>query len=238
MTREFEFSQVGVRQAVVVGLHVSDGSDASGWSDPATVDEYLGRVGRLAPRLAGEEVLLEVLPPGPRRVADLGCGDGRLAALVLGARPTVTEVVAVDVSPPMLAKARDRFAVDDRVRVMEWDLADDLGPLGDFDLVVSGFAIHHLDDHRKRSLLAEVARRLRPSGVFANLEVVASATPELHAAFRAAVGRKEDDPEDQLVDVETQLGWMREAGLAQVDCLWRWRGFALLVGEAAAGGGS
>ncbi len=102
--------------------------------------------------------------------------------------------------------------------------------LGDFDLVVSGFAIHHLDDSRKRELFGEVAAQLRPGGVFANLEVVQSATPELHAEFRAAIGRAEDDPEDQLVDVETQLEWMRAAGLEQVDCLWRWRGFALLVG--------
>ncbi|HEY8216517.1 MAG TPA: class I SAM-dependent methyltransferase [Acidimicrobiia bacterium] len=206
-----------------------------GWVDAATVDEYLGRVGTLAPRLAGEAMVLEVLPAHVERVADLGCGDGRLVTLVLDARSSVREVVALDRSPPMLARARDRFAPDERVRVLDWDLADALPDIGMFDAVVSGFAIHHLDDMRKRALFREVRARLVAGGVFANLEVVASATPELHAAFRAAVGREEDDPEDRLVDVETQLGWMRDAGLDQVDCLWRWRGFALLFGQAPVG---
>jgi SAM-dependent methyltransferase len=209
---------------------------AAGWHDAAKVDEYLQRVGGLAPRLAGEAMLAEVLPRHVARVADLGCGDGRLAALVLTARPAVTDVVAVDASPPMLERAQERFRDDPRVRVLRHDLRDDIADIGGpgvFDVVVSGFALHHLDDSRKRTLFAEVARRLRPGGVFANLEVVASATPELHAAFRTAIGREHDDPEDQLVEVETQLGWMRDAGLEQVDCLWRWRGFALLVGEAS-----
>jgi SAM-dependent methyltransferase len=204
----------------------------AGWSDPDKADEYLQRVGGLAPRLAGEAVLAEVLPDRVERVADLGCGDGRLAALVLEARPSVTEVVALDASPPMLERARVRFGGDARVRVLQRDLRDHLGDIGEFDVIVSGFAIHHLDDTRKQELFGEVARRLRPGGLFANLEVVASATPELHAEFRRAIGRAEDDPEDQLVDVESQLTWMRAAGLAQVDCLWRWRGFALLVGAS------
>ncbi len=221
-------------QHLRMDAQTEDGGHVSGWSEHAQVEEYLGRVGRLAPRLAGEAALVEVLPSRPERVADLGCGDGRLAALVLEARHSVTEVVAVDVSPPMLSKARDRFEGDHRVRVLEWDLVRDLSALGDFDVIVSGFAIHHLDDGRKRALFAEAARQLRPGGVFANLEVVASATPELHAAFRAAIGRDRDDPEDRLVDVETQLRWMRDAGMQQVDCLWRWRGFALLVGESEA----
>jgi SAM-dependent methyltransferase len=205
---------------------------APSWGDAAHVEEYLGRVGTLAPRLAGEAMLLEVVPPRLERLADLGCGDGRLAALVLEARSSLREVVALDRSPPMLTRARTRFAGDDRVTVVDGDLADPLPDVGHFDAVVSGFAIHHLDDDRKRKLFREVSDRLRAGGVFANLEVVASATPELHATFRAAVGREHDDPEDQLVDVETQLTWMRDAGLEQVDCLWRWRGFALLVGEA------
>jgi cyclopropane fatty-acyl-phospholipid synthase-like methyltransferase len=130
----------------------------------------------------------------------------------------------------MLTGARARFSTDDRVRVAEWDLARDVRPLGEFDVIVSGFAIHHLEDERKRALFAEVASMLGPDGLFANLEVVASATPELHATFRAAIGREADDPDDRLVDVESQLRWMRAAGLEQVDCIWRWRGFALLAG--------
>lgn len=203
---------------------------ATGWRDPVQVHEYLGRVGTLPSRLAGEVVLVDVLPTAPERALDLGCGDGRLATLVLDNCATITEVVAIDASPPMLSRARERFAGDARVEVRPWNLADPLAPLGRFDLIVSGFAIHHLEDVRKQALFGEVARQLRPRGVFANLEVVRSATPELHATFRAAIGREHDDPEDRLVDVETQLRWMRDAGLEQVDCLWRWRGFALLVG--------
>ena len=204
----------------------------TGWHDPDHVHEYLERVGTLPPRLAGEAVLVEVLPEAPQRVLDLGCGDGRLAAVVLDARPFVGQVVAVDRSAPMLARARERFAGDPRVEVRSGDLADPLAALGGFDLIVSGFAIHHLDDSGKQQLFAEVAANLNPGGLFANLEVVASATPELHAEFRRAIGRPADDPEDQLAPVEAQLSWMRWAGLVQVDCLWRWRGFALLVGRA------
>jgi hypothetical protein len=57
-----------------------------------------------------------------------------------------------------------------------------------------------------------------------------SATPELHRQFLNLIGRAEDDPEDRLSPIEDQLRWMRQAGLTQVDCLWRWRGFALMAG--------
>ena len=68
--------------------------------------------------------------------------------------------------------------------------------------------------------------------MFANLEVVQCATPKLHEEFNQRIGRPGGDPEDILAGVEEQLGWMSEAGLDQVDCNWRWRGFALLVGQA------
>ncbi len=151
---------------------------------------------------------------------------------MLDQRPGVEEVVAVDASAAMLGHARSRFAGDQRVAVREWNLDDPLTPLGAFDVVIAGFSIHHLEDGRKKALFGEIARQLNPDGLFANLEVVASATPELHRQFLDLIGRAENDPEDRLAGVEDQLRWMREAGLSQVDCLWRWRGFALLAGRA------
>src|SRR5262245_18570139 len=111
----------------------------TGWNDEAQVGWYLDRIDRLPPRLAGEAVLPELLPAEPRRVLDLGCGDGRLAAPVADARPSVEAVVCADRSAAMLDKARERFAGDDRVEIVTHDLADPLGPLaeaGPFDVVV------------------------------------------------------------------------------------------------------
>jgi tRNA (cmo5U34)-methyltransferase len=202
------------------------------WKDAAKVEEYVGRVGRLAARAAGEAELVEALPAGVARTLDLGCGDGRLAALVLAARPDTSEAIGLDSSPPMLDLARERFAGDERVSIREHDLGDTLPDLGRFDVITAGFAIHHLENDRKRSLFGEIGARLRPGGGFANLEVVQCATPELHEEFNRRIDRPGGDPQDVLVPVEPQLEWMRAAGLVHVDCMWRWRGFALLVGQA------
>jgi tRNA (cmo5U34)-methyltransferase len=204
----------------------------STWKDADKVQEYVGRIDRIAARAAGEAVLVEALPSDVTRVLDLGCGDGRLIRLVLDARPAVAKAIGLDNSPPMIALAHNRFADDPRVVVHEHDLRDPLPVDGTFDVVVSGFAIHHLPDERKQSLFAEVASILRPEGVFANLEVVQCATTELQEEFYRRIERPGGDPEDVLAGVEDQIHWMRIAGLTHVDCYWRWRGFALLVGQA------
>src|SRR6059036_599953 len=100
------------------------------WQSREKVAEYLARVGGLPGRIAGEGALAEILPPAPASVLDLGCGDGRLAGLVMAARDSIASVVAVDRSEPMLAAARARFAGDPRVAVREHDLVDPISALG------------------------------------------------------------------------------------------------------------
>jgi tRNA (cmo5U34)-methyltransferase len=204
---------------------------AEEWTTAEHVDRYLERADEFPRRAEGESVLLDIVPRDARRILDLGTGDGRLLALLQADRADALGV-GLDFSDVMLDAARRRFAGDDRVELVRHDLADPLPALGTCDAVVSSMAIHHLEHERKRSLYAEVFDLLEPGGVFANFEHVASPTRRLHLAFFAAIGEpiEHEDPSDRLLDVETQLGWLREIGFDDVDCYWKWREMALLAG--------
>jgi tRNA (cmo5U34)-methyltransferase len=201
------------------------------WVEADWAKRYLAERDGLPHRMEGFGVLLEVLPPHPRRVLDLGTGDGYTLGLLRGLHPGL-EGIGVDFSAEMLGRARERFAGEDGVEIVEHDLDDPLPALGRFDVVVSSFAIHHCVHERKRALYAEVFDLLEPGGMFANLEHVDSATPALHLAFLQAIDYtpEQDDPSNKLLDVETQLRWLREIGFDDVDCLWKWREVALLCG--------
>jgi tRNA (cmo5U34)-methyltransferase len=182
-------------------------------------------------RAEGESVLAEQVPRDARRILDLGTGDGRLLALLQADRPQML-CVALDFSEHMLEAARKRFAGDERIELVKHDFTRPLPALGRFDVVVSSMAIHHLEHERKRSLYGEIFDLLEPGGVFANFEHVASATRRLHLMFFAAIDEplEHEDPSDRLLDVETQLDWLREHGFDDVDCYWKWLEMALLVG--------
>jgi SAM-dependent methyltransferase len=191
---------------------------------------YLAQADTIPHRAEGEAALLEFLPSRVTRVLDLGSGDGRLLALVRIVHPHL-QGVALDFSDAMILRLEERFAMDPSVEVVRHDLDAPLPPLdGPFDAVISSFAIHHLVHARKRALYAEIFDRLAPGGVFCNLEHVASATALLHHQFLERLGIVEEDPSNKLLDVETQLSWLRDIGFGNVDCHWKWRELALLAG--------
>ena len=201
------------------------------WANATHALSYLARADQVPHRTEGEATLLELVPRSARRILDLGTGDGRLLALLLIDRPDA-EAVALDFSPAMLRAARQRFSENPRVSVVEHNLDNPLPDLGQFDAIVSSFAIHHCDDARKHGIYAEAFERLVPGGAFCNLEHVASPTPEVHVQFLNALGTtpETEDPSNKLLDMHTQLDWLRTLGFAHVDCYWKWRELALLAG--------
>ncbi|MGD1053617.1 MAG: class I SAM-dependent methyltransferase [Candidatus Dormibacteria bacterium] len=97
----------------------------------------------------------------PRRVADVGCGTGRLLEALLARLPDA-ELVGIDPAQGMIAVARSRFANEPRVRI-EAATADHL-PLADasVDVLTTTMSFHHWE-HAEMAL-REAVRVLAPGG--------------------------------------------------------------------------
>lgn len=110
------------------------------------------------------QAVLDRARPTQEMVAvDLGCGSGQLT---LPLARKASRVIAVDVSPAMIARLLEKAAADGMINVTgevapieTFDL-----PAASVDLVVSNYALHHLRDIDKSRLVASATRWLRPGG--------------------------------------------------------------------------
>lgn len=135
-----------------------DRTAADNWSR-LTSDAPVSRIRATvrAGRDAMRQTLLDWLPDDltGRRVLDAGCGTG---ALALAAAARGAHVVAVDISPSLIALARERASVRTGPGHVEFLVGDMLSPAhGDFDHVVAMDSLIHyrLDDAaRALALLA------------------------------------------------------------------------------------
>ena len=143
--------------------------------------------------------LLELIgPPAGRTILDIGCGNGCMLRSL-----TATErVVGVDLSPAMVALARDAGYVE----VREGD-TEDL-PFADrsFDVVVSSGVLQLLPE--ARTALAEMVRVARPGGAL----VVATVNAE--SLLRKALRRKEYLREYAVAELGPLLA---ELGVGELD---------------------
>ncbi len=231
------------------------------WKDREVAKAFLDERSLLIPdRPRQLEVILRVVEfhcPQPRRILDLGSGDAILLTTLMETFPAATGV-AVDYSPLMLEHAHQRLdKFGERAKTLEADLQSPAWkePLaGPFNVIVSGLAIHHLKDERKRALYREIYDLLAAGGVFLNAEHVASSTPRGQEMFDEAMTthlyqrRKEKGEEVTLEQVrqdflerpdraanilalvEDQCRWLRETGFRDVDCFWKYFELAIFGG--------
>ena len=107
----------------------------------------------------------------PREILDLGCGTGA-GALALAQRFEAADVIAVDMSAPMLDRlqARSReLGVAGRIRTLQADLDAGWPATGPVDLVWASNSLHHVKDPDQ--VLAGVFTALRPGGLLAVAEM-------------------------------------------------------------------
>lgn len=218
--------------------------------------------------IPGADLQLEVIgkiaqrwAPETGSILDLGCGNGILGRFLLERFPSARGVF-VDFSEPMLEAVRATTKDIPRASIVRADFSTPrwIEALPDgppFGIVVSGFAIHHQPNQRKRELYAEIFEMLAPGGVFLNLDHVASATGagqdlfedffvdrlyEYHGRSDPQTDRetiaedyynRPDKKENILAPVGRQCEWLREIGFADVDCFFKVFELALFGGRKA-----
>ena len=224
------------------------------WKSEELVNKYLTGMRSAIPLVAEQiDVMLRVVAAtvgDVTNIADLGCGDGILAATLLE-RHAEAKATLVDFSEPMIAEARKALAsYGDACEFHLADLSsaewvDAAGGRAPFDVVVSGYAIHHTTDERKRVLYREIFELLRPGGAFVNIEHVKSPTERLRELsddliidslypyhLKQDSTRTREDVADEFVHredkhgnilalVEGQCAWLREIGFEEVDCYFK-----------------
>ena len=221
------------------------------WQSDELTQTYLTGVRGAIP-LAQQQIdvmlrLIHAASPSMTAVLDLGCGDGILGQAVLDQYPQAKGVFA-DFSEPMLEAARRRMDGSGRCILVQLDYGvkgweNNLPTsLPHYDVIVSGFSIHHQPDERKKEIYAELYGLLAPGGIFLNLEHVAShslwverrfeeffidSLVAYHQDIASGKSREQVDKEyysrpdkeaNLLAPVESQCMWLREIGFVHVDC--------------------
>jgi tRNA (cmo5U34)-methyltransferase len=169
-------------------------------------------------------------------VLDLGAGTGLFSKHVLAAFPNA-RFTLVDLAEKLLDVARRRFA--GRPAQFAYVTADyrELEPSPQVDVVISSLSIHHLTDDEKQELFRRVFRLIRDGGVFLNVDQILGESPEMVELYRTrwlAYARGRGATEQQIAEslerrgtydhdalLGDQLRWLREAGFASADCIYK-----------------
>lgn len=163
-------------------------------------------------RLSADCLLAQLGDINPARVIDAGCGPGAMSRYW---RAQGCDVTALDLSPAMLAEARQ---LKSAARYVTGDI--EALPLADatFSLAWSNLAVQWCDDLRQA--VGELRRVTEPGGYIAFTTLADGSLPELNQAWRALDSLPHANRFLPATEIEQALnGWPLRCGIDTVT-LW------------------
>jgi tRNA (cmo5U34)-methyltransferase len=141
--------------------------------------------------------------------------------------------------------ALTRACATSRLRYLLLDHGQDPIP-GNFDAIISGLSIHHLEHEEKRALFKRIYAAMRTGGIFINAEVILGESEDSERRANAAwmraardAGASESDlaaaierqKHDRCATLDAQVNWLREIGFREVSSAYRNLIFAVYSGR-------
>jgi len=238
----------------------SEDTNDAVWKSERLVAQWVSTAGaRERRRAAQRRLMADLLPFDDREpfvFVDLGAGTGAASAAILDRYPRARAFLA-EYSPQMMEEGRQALAAyDGRYSYVQLDLTAGPWPAtmpAHADAVISSLCVHHLPDHRKQELFAQVLEHLSPGGWYLNYDPVTAPDLGVEAAWRRAGDRQDPEaaarrahrsPEEELrhqnhvrymVPLDRQLAFLRTAGFEAIDVFWKLLDEVIYGGRRPAG---
>ncbi len=155
------------------------------------------------------DTIAELTAAGPAtRALDVACGPGIVATRLAATGASVT---GLDVTPKMLAIAAERSRSSGLdVRWVEGTMYDLPFPNGEFDVVVSRYALHHA--HHLDLAVNEISRVAAASGRLVIVDFAADDDPDVAGAYDDAERQRDPTHARNLTSTEQRqlfesIGW-------------------------------
>lgn len=176
-------------------------------------------------------------------ILDIGAGTGLMSAFFAEKFPNA-DITLVDFSEDMMNNAKDRFRGNKNIHFLQADFSTADFGAGEYDLVISALAIHHLTHELKQLLFQKIYRALRQDALFINADQVLGETDFAEKIYTEhwrkhvlasplAEEEKQKTFERIKVDIMSplseQLKWLRSAGFSEANCFYQYFNFVVFA---------
>jgi tRNA (cmo5U34)-methyltransferase len=177
-------------------------------------------------------------------VLDIGAGTGLFSSFIKEKYPNA-QITLIDLSEKMMDVSKERFSHYTDIQYVVSDYTE-YEFEQKYDLIISSLSIHHLSDEEKRKLYKKAFSLLTDDGIFINADQVLGSSPFIESLYKSdwkskieQSGLSKEEMEaaydrtklDQMATLEEQIGWLRESGFVDVDCLYKYFNFVVLFGR-------
>ena len=194
-------------------------------------------------------IALSMIKPVSERptVLDIGAGTGLFSSFLLGKIPDA-RLTLIDISEKMLNVAKERFQDVSGVEYIVGDYTH-YDSFQEYDIIISALSIHHLSDQQKYELYKQCYSMLKPNGLFINADQVLGNTQYTDSLFKkhwksgvenSGLSQEEISSAyeriklDKEATLSQQLSWLRDIGFSDVDCVYKYYHFAVMLGRKLA----
>lgn len=180
-----------------------------------------------------------------KSVLDIGIGTGNLSLALLNEFENIT-LIGIDIVDEYIKTAKAKLSKFEKQITLHCLDANNYSFNQKFDLIISSFVFHHLENKNKKNIYRKIFNSLNTGGVVINFDFVGSESSLFYGIFDILRMNfmKENGISDEMIQKDyiehrefeiplpysVQKEYLTEIGFAEVECFWKYLNLAIFGG--------